>query len=254
MKRIVILVTALGVFAGACGDGDEGASTTEAPAVSEEATETEADDSTDATTADEESAPDSTEADEQAGDADAADATDGSGTPIASIDDIPRVCRELMGDFLRDIEPTVEPIDWQNVSLEEVESIGEQFEERSAEFEAAGEADGCNDLDFVGDSEFDLMVEFARDEAPGTVGFLQFISDLGNGATTFDDSSDADGFATCDDAVAFVQDVVDSYDSVNQVPAADLLKFQGLAGVMMSCTPEQLEFFDDPEIAAFFDG
>ncbi len=275
MKRIVTMVIALGVVVGACGGGDED-SVADDPAVEAES-ESEAapadedapsEETSDEKSSDEESS-DEESSDAEPSDEDVVDASDVDGDsddagdvgdpgdadsaqPISALSDIPERCRDLMGDFLREIEPVVSDIDWQTASLDEFQTIGDDFEARSAEFEEASEASGCNDLQFVGDSEFDLMVELADEEAPGTAGFFEFLGELGAAAGGSNGAdAGAGAFETCDDAIAYMQDLVGTYDVITEAPATELLKFQSLPTVLTTCTPEQLEYFDSPEVADF---
>ena len=67
-------------------------------------------------------------------------------------------------------------------------------------------------------------------------------------------STDGDDvLESCDDATAFVQSLMADYDSFQQVPAAELVKFTQITALFMTCTPEQLEFFESDEFTAFFD-
>ena len=273
MKRMMTMVAALGVIVAACGGGDSESATTTDPAVTttEPAAQTDEDtaesteDTAESTEDTAESSTDETGADESTGEAagddlvelDVDDDRDGdaNGPQISSLDDIPRECRDLLGDFLREIEPLVSDFDWETASLNDFEAIGEEFEVKSDEFDLRGEAEGCNDLDFVGDSEFDLMIEFAGDEAPGTVGFLEFLANLGAvGGTDDGESAGAEGIESCDDGIEFIQDLIDNYDTFADAPASELLRFQQLSLVFTTCTPEQLAFFESPEVTAFLGG
>ncbi len=265
MKRIVVVVAALGLVVGACGGGDDdgdsaSADIVEATAESQESTGDEASDqlppepSDDAgADATDDQADDQAEIDDEAADDDGGD-DDGLGSEtIRSIDDIPEVCREQMADYLREVEPLVSTIDWQAATLADFEAIAEDFEARSEEFEQRSTVEGCDDLDFIDDNEFDLMVEFAADEAPGTVEFFEFLAAARVSGTddTTDGSTGSTGFTDCESAIEFVQGLVDDYDSFTEVPASQLLQFADLASVYVTCTPEQLEFFDNPEVTDF---
>lgn len=286
MRRIVTMVVVIGMLAGAC-SGDDSADTTVStddpastaapsdttrPDATEESAststddtgETSADDTADGDTSGESTSgepPDDTTDEpsaESPGDDQVTDENgSASGPTIESIDDIPEQCRDLLADFLREIEPVVSPIDWQTATMSEFEQVGADFETFADEFDAASEEAGCNDLDFVGDSEIDLIVEIAEDVAPGAVGFLEFITIAQRQVTAEvsegdGDTAGADAIDDCDEAVDFVQGLVDDYDSVAEVPASDLLRFQTLATVLTTCSPEQLEFFDSAEVTDFF--
>ena len=45
------------------------------------------------------------------------------------LDDIPQECRDLIGDFLREIEPLVSDIDWENATMADLERLGDVIEE-----------------------------------------------------------------------------------------------------------------------------
>ena len=181
---------------------------------------------------------------------------DSSSVKVGSIDDIPEVCRELMADFLREIEPVVSEVDWDNASMADFEAVSLEFEPIADEFDAATEAEAeCNDIELEDDENFALLVDFAKDEAPGSVGFLTFLNEL---MTSFDEAMEpttGDGsLATCQDAMDFVQELADEHDSINTVPIDQLTQMTELTTAMFTCSQEELEFFNNPEIAEFLAG
>jgi hypothetical protein len=251
MKRIVTVVAALGLVVGACGSSDEPASSS-SPDASADGTDETVVEITDTTAADDET---------PQGDDPAAAPDDGddnsSGGSIRSINDIPEVCREEMASFMREIEPIVSTIDWQTATLADFESIATEFEAKSEEFDSATLGAGCDDLDFEGDGEFDLLIEFAEDEAPGVVGFFEFLAALQTSigdATGGGDGSASGDLETCADAVDFVQNLMDTYDSFSEVPAADLIKFTSITSLFTTCSPEQLAILEGDEFNAFIGG
>jgi hypothetical protein len=275
MKRIMSAVAVLGLVVGACGGGDDPA----ADASEETSTETSdesaatADESTD--TSDEETASDESSSEETTaemtestaemtestdettddGSADGDDGTDdGGGTPIRSISDVPEACREEMAEFLRAIEPIVSSINWENATLNDFEAIAEEFEAISEEFEDASAAASCDDLEFVDENEIELMIEFAQDEAPGVVGFLEFLDGMRSPGGSGEDAGSDGALETCDDALAFVQDLADTYDSMADVPASELIKMSQMSTAIMTCTPAQLELLDTGELGDFLAG
>ncbi len=245
MKRSIAVVAALGLLVGACGSDDEAAPTT-AAGESTETTGTPPDDTTGAV-----STTDQSDGSTDEGAVAAAGA-------IRSLDDIPDECLAEMADFLRAIEPIVSATDWETATLTDFEQIAGEFEAIGNEFDASSESLGCNDLDFVDDNESDLLAEFAKDKAPGTVGFLEFISALGSIGSSGDDGgasgSGAGALETCAEGIEFVQGLVDNYDSLADVPAAELVKFAQISSIYLTCTPEQLDFFDSDEVVAFIEG
>jgi hypothetical protein len=280
MKRIVTVVAVLGLAVSACGSDDDAGSDTSSEdtaesveASSEETTEPEstgdaaADDSSDDAEASDEAQETAEDAADQASgdtdeDSDEANAAEGGSSvdsgAIRSIDDIPAVCRDQMTEFLREVEPIVSTIDWQTATFADFEAIADEFESKSSEFEERNLVAGCDELDFVDNNEFELMIEFAEDQAPGTVGFLQFLNQINptGGSGSGDGEEDAGngtgtGFADCQEAIDFVQGLIDDYGTFTAVPASELMRFSSLATIYTTCSPDQLEFFNSPEVAEF---
>ena len=271
MKRTMTAVAAFTLIIAACGSGDDASSEATADDATVEATADDtADDTAEESTAEEsgdDAAMSGDDADTGAdtSDADTSDDTsdgitvepgddDGdepSGPAITSLDDVPEVCREAMADFLREIEPVVEPIDWENATMADFEQIAIEFEEKATEFEAVSVDVGCDDLNFDDDASAAILIEFARAEAPGAVGFLEFLDDLSTGAAAGLDDTATEGIETCQDAIDFLQGLIDEYDTIESVPASELLKIPSIASLYADCTVEQLEFFDNPELQEF---
>ena len=189
------------------------------------------------------------------GPADEGDDSDRGTISVSSLDDIPQVCRDLMSDFLKDIEPIVSPIDWDNATLADFETISTEFEARADQFDADSDATGeCDNIDMEDDDSFNLLIEFAQDEAPGTVGFLNFISEFVDAAATpTGDTAAGDGFETCEQAIAFMDGLMENYDSMEEVPVSELTTMADIVNVISTCTPEQMTYFDTPEVNAFFE-
>ena len=287
MKRVLTITIAASLVVAACGsgDGDETPAASEepaaeAPAPEEPAAEQEAEPADEpeepaaAETqseepepadepAEEPEEPADEPADEPAGD----DADVPPGLVITSLDDIPQVCLDQMADFLREIEPIVSSIDWQTASLGDFETIAEDFEAVADDFDEREAESGCDNMEFEGDGEFELLIGFARDVAPGTTGFLSFLDSFGS----FDDDADAsasgdsgddggataatgEGFANCEEAIEWVQGLMDEYGSFMEVPASEIMRFAEISAAYVDCTPEQLEFFGTDEGADFLGG
>lgn len=263
MKRTLTVIAALGLIAGACGSSDGDTPAAEDTATTVAASNDDgADDAASEPAADDPTADDAMADDAMADDGTADDGSgnDGGGATIRSINDIPKPCREAMADFLREIEPVVSGIDWENATMADFEDIGTEFQALSDDFDARSASEGCDDLNFENDdTSFDLVIEFAKDEAPGTVAFFEFLqsfigdSSIGS-VDPVDDSASGAEISTCEDALAFMQNLIGSYDSVAEVPMSELLKFTDISTTAYTtCTPAQLEFFDSDEFTAFFD-
>lgn len=275
MKRVAAALVAVTLGLTACG-GDDDTNEAEASAESTGAgtTETAADTGSDdadespATVADDGSDDESTGGDDAAADTDGDDtgedpaAGGDDGGSITSLSDIPQECQDVMAEFLRDIEPIVEGVDWNAATLTDFESIAAEFETRAGEFDARATDAGCDDLDIADEDGFDLLVEFANQEAPGTAPFFEFLA--GFAGAFADDDPDAEGdsgtaapageFETCDDAIAFVEGLIDEYDGYEEVPVSEITKFSSISTVLMTCTPEQMAILDSDEFNEFMGG
>lgn len=245
--------------AGADGDGDAGDT---------EATDEGADESSDGDDADGDGDGDASEADEEpAADEsseppadDGGDDSQNSGVSVSSLDDIPQVCKDAMADLLQELEPIVEPIDWQQATLADFEAIAAEFQTIGEEFEGRIDEREC-DLDIEDEDSIDLIVEFADQEAPGTVPFWMFLDET-LGAFAPDDGEDGEpgtalpggDFENCDQAIEFIEGLLDQYDSFQEVPVSDITKIAGISSVIMTCTPEQMEVLDSPEFNDFMSG
>lgn len=183
------------------------------------------------------------------------DDSDGDTISASSLDDIPQVCRDLMSDFLKDIEPIVSPIDWDNATLADFETISAEFEARADQFDADSDAAGeCDNIDMEDDDSFNILIDFAQDEAPGTVGFLTFISSFVDAAASaMGDTATGGAVETCEEAIAFMDGLMENYDSMEEVPVSELTAMADIVTVIFTCTPEQMAYFDSPEVNAFFE-
>lgn len=256
MRKMAAYFAALSLLLVACG-GSTAVSTDQA------SDEADAPTSTSATTATEESAdasqgdddPMAEQPDEVGDVVDDSTDTDDDTTTVSSIDDVPQVCQDLMAEFLRDIEPIVSPIDWDNATMADFNQVSADFEPLADKFDADSEATGeCDDIDMDEDGSLDILIDFAQDKAPGTVGFLTFLNGL-MGEVVDPITPDADaGFSSCDEAIEYMDSLMAEYESGADIPINEFTQVAGVATVFFSCTPEQLEYFDSDEVNAFFDG
>jgi len=236
-RPFLVSVVAVVLLLAACGEGEEDTSVAVTPAEETEDTDSDTQD----------------DGEQPADDSDGSDGEDM--ISVSSLDDIPQSCKDLMEGFLKDIEPTVSPIDWDNATIADFETIATEFEARAEQFDTDTEANTeCDNLDMEDEQSFDLMIEFAEDKAPGTVGFLMFVDSFATAAVDAMDGTGAEGgFETCDDAIAFMDGLMENYGSMDQVPVSDLTAMTSVVSVIFTCTPEQMAYFDQPEVNAFFE-
>lgn len=250
-RRALLALTAVSLTLAACGGGDEGdevasATTAEAAATStttattEAPATTEADDAAATTAADDDVA--TTAAAEETGD-------DSDAIIVESFDDMPQECRDLLGDFLRTIEPAVQGVDWQSATLGDFQKISEDL---AVEFESMDQRvteTGCDAYDFADDADsIAPMIALAEDEAPGTVAWLEFLA-------TLDDEPivNADLPKDCEGAIAYFDEVVAGGGTMNDIPFSDMTDVSQILNVIATeCDPAVVsEFYARPEITEF---
>lgn len=169
--------------------------------------------------------------------------------PVIGINDIPQECLDAFADFLRQIEPIVEPIDWENATASDLEDMGEAIDEMAQDYDTEISDLGCEDLNVDVDDEeaFEFMVDFARREAPGTVGYMSWIADFAGNALGTETSGD------CETDIAAVQAIVDQGGTINDLPLTEVASVGQLVGsVAMVCSATRAaEFFSQPDVEAF---
>ena len=262
---------------GACGGDDDEPAATDAPSDTDE----EAADDPVATDADESSgdesddaAPPATEAPEAETDSDTDEQSDSDSDddPIVIDDfgDIPGECIDLLGDFLREIEPDVGAVDWQTATLADLEPLDELIAEPSDEFDRAATELGCDEFDFGIDDEqsLDFVIRVAQQEAPGTVSWLQFIADLSAFADDITDdptdpdaepsappSADADLPTDCEGTKQYLLSAAEQYGSIDAIPVAEAMTLTtAITNVTTLCGfDDAIAFLEDPTIQAFLD-
>jgi len=239
MNRLGAIV-AIGLLAACGGSDDESAG-----------------DNADAAAASDSSASDADS--DASGDGDRALAPD---VEISSVDEIPEECRRILGDFLRQIEPVVSGVDWENATMADLEDLGTAIEAPSTAIEVEMEQSGCNDIDFAGgaDAGFLMSLKLAEEEAPGAVAWLEFVRDVSGG---FDSSTaagettgdPADDPETCDEAIGAVRDLMSQTGSMLELPVDQLLTASSvLQAVPAVCSTEEMnELLNDPEFLAWSD-
>ena len=273
-RRVLALlaIAGLGLALTACGDDDDddAAPAAEADEGGDENAdaEEEADENTEAEGEEDENADD---ADAEGGEADDAEAEDEGDEDVIEVDDIndiPEECLDMMGDMLEQIEPIVEDVDWENADLASMESITEELDAEFSGMDDEMEEAGCNDFELADDASMDALIDLAEDRAPGTVAYFEFIQRLqedfseitlpdvsvpegDDGAADLGDTGDVP--QDCDGAIAYVEDLMDQYDSMMEMPINDLSGVGAATTVISTtCSANQMnDFFSDPEVSAW---
>lgn len=168
---------------------------------------------------------------------------------ISGLDELPQECVDAVAEFLRRIEPIVSDIDWDAATLTDFDSISDELEAESDILDEPGTA--CDDFDFASDEEsLQALIEFAEDEAPGVVGWLEFIGQFSADPTA---DTSADGPQTCDEAIAYIEALADDGTPMSSIPLSELGPItQAFNVISTDCdATTAAEFFDRVDIADF---
>ena len=225
--RVATLLLAVGLVACA-GDGDAGTTVTGDVATTEasDSTTTSAD-ATTTTTADE-----------------------GDGGTV-SFDDMPAECVDALVGYLRAIEPIVENADFEAATADDLEALGTDIEAVSEEFSTQMEELDCPDLEGADDEQaLAAVIALAEREAPGTVGYLEWIQSFASVADSFEASGD------CETDIAALQTIIDENPTMADLPMGQVVEVGGLvASISTVCPPERAEeFLSQAAVTDFLDG
>jgi len=167
---------------------------------------------------------------------------------VSSLDDMPRECVDAFVEYLRAIEPTVEGIDFDTATSNDLDQLFTDLEPIEEEFDASTLELACPDLDDDVDV-FPALIEIASREAPGTVGFLEvFASMVGAaGGAAVEASGD------CETDIAAVQAYVDQGGTMGDLPIAAFAPLLALLTSLSTvCSAERsAEFFSQDDVTAF---
>ena len=135
---------------------------------------------------------------------------DGEAIKVDDFDDIPGECRDAFAEFLQAIEPSVERGrlgDGHDGRLRGVQRRNSDDQCRA--FDDEMDAAGCDDYE-VGENEESIqaMIDFAEDEAPGTVGYLEFLRLHGRLHAVAVAPRAADVPTDCEGAIAYMEDLI----------------------------------------------
>jgi hypothetical protein len=173
---------------------------------------------------------------------------------VGDLSEMPPECIDLLGDFLKKIEPTVEKIDWDKATLSDFESLSEQMQADSDSFDAQSAAAGCDkyNLDTSDEKQLEQMQALAQAEAPGTVGYIKFLADLTAGANDDNAAIPTD----CAGTIAAIEPFLASGGTMQDMTIADVTRLsQLIGGVSTNCSEEEASaFFARDDVTAFLGG
>ena len=156
--------------------------------------------------------------------------------------DMPPECIDLLGSFLKKIEPKVSSIDWDQATLADFEAFSKEFEADSNSFDTEISAAGCNRYSLTGsdDRQFEQMADLAAAEAPGTLGFLQFLNALAGSATDTGEPMPSD----CAGTIAAVEQFLAGGGTMQDLTMAEVTRLgQLMTAVRTNCTAEESSAF-----------
>jgi hypothetical protein len=268
--RLATLAVSALVLAACGGDDDDDA----APGA--EATEETADASDDQNNDDQNT-------DDQNTDDNNADNDDEGSVEVDDLGDLPDECVDAVGDWLEKLEPIVEDIDWENASLEEMASLDDELS--SSEFEMDEELEErCSRFTMAEGADMDALKELAEDRAPGVLGFLTFLGNMQDELAdmtipefSIPDASlpdismpdislpdvsipemslPADAPKTCEEAIAFIEGLIEQSESMMDLTLNDMTAFGTASTVLTTeCSLEQTsEFYGRPEVSDWMSG
>jgi hypothetical protein len=249
----VLAITGLGLALTACGGDDDD----DTPAAA--ATDNGGDN-----TADNDNGGDNNTADNNT-----ADNGDDGTIQVDSLKDIPDKCIDIFTDFLKQIEPVVKDVDWENADLSAMEDIGSQLDSVGSGLDDEMAAAGCDKYELSDNPDsMDTLIELAKDKAPGTVAYFEFIKQMSEGLGNItvppsdggdDGGGDTGGGSTaglptdCDGAKAYIEDLMGKYDTMMDMPMKELSDAGTVVGTLStSCSPNEMQdFYTRDDVKAF---
>lgn len=178
-------------------------------------------------------------------------AADDDDRGTVSLDDMPAECVDALVGYLQAIEPVVENADFESATADDLEALGTEMEAVSTEYSNQIEELDCPDLEEADDEEaLDAVIALAEREAPGTVGYLEWIQSFASAADSFEASGD------CETDIAALQTIIDENPSMADLPMGQVVEVGGLvASISTVCSPERAEeFLSQPAVTDFLEG
>ncbi len=165
------------------------------------------------------------------------------------MDDMPQECIDALVGYLRAIEPTVEQIDFETTTADDLEALGTELDTVGEEYSTVIEELDCPEPAGSSEEAFAAIVEIAESEAPGTVGYLEWVQSFATGVQESEVSGD------CETDMAALQEIVDEGGTMGELSMVQVVEVGSLvASVSTTCPPEQAEeFFAQEDVAAFLE-
>lgn len=171
------------------------------------------------------------------------------------IGDLPQECVDAFVGYLREIEPFVEGVDWENATSADFEELSEELDAVTTDYEAEISDSNCDDLEVDASAEesIDYMIELAQREAPGTVAYFEMIRDF---TGEFGGESDIVVANDCETDIETLQAIVDEGMTMQDRPGTDIIAIGSLiTSITTNCELERSgEFFAQEDVTDFMGG
>ena len=192
-------------------------------------------------------------------------------------------CKDALSDYFKKLEPFIKDIDWQNANADTMGSIDEEMGDKLDDEDAKVNKE-CGEFDFTDPDQLQGALDVAKDDAPGAVAFLTFLQTLSQAVSNIsvpdvtipditlpDDvtipdvtipdvtvpnatgASAADLPTDCDGAIEYMKGLMDKYDTMGDMPIAELSTVGTVTGVITStCSVNKMtDFYNDPDMTAW---
>lgn len=166
--------------------------------------------------------------------------------------DMPQECIDAFVNFLQAIEPVVEGFDFENATIDDMETIGTELEAATAGPTAEMDNLDCPDPSGTDEETFAAMIDIAEREAPGTVAYFEWIQDF---AGDFEDGEGATDAASgdCETDIERMELLIDDNDGMGDMSLAEVTAFGSLmTSITTECSADRAqEFLSQPEVQEF---
>lgn len=161
--------------------------------------------------------------------------------------DMPQECIDAFVQFLQAIEPVVQDFDFQNATLDDMETIGTELEAVSDEQMAEMESLNCPDVSATDEESFAAMIDIAEREAPGTVPYFRWIEEI---SASFGGEG---GTGDCETDIEALEAVIAENETMGDLTFGEVQQVGALmTSITTACSPERAaEFLAQPEVEEF---
>jgi hypothetical protein len=163
---------------------------------------------------------------------------------------MPEACIDALIGYLQAIEPAVDGVDFENLSVEELDAVSADVEDLSGEMTAEMEDLDCPDPLGSDDEAISAVIDLAEQEAPGAVGYLEWLAAFAAG---FGEESGVSG--DCETDITALEGIFAETGAMSDLTMTQVVEVGSLvASISTACSPERAEeFFGREDVAAFLE-